>query len=140
MPARLPTRSALNFLLLACSMFGLESQVEAAVLNVARYDAFKLAEAVLGGQVHRVQRMLDGLQAEGEAPVLVHYALAEDVRTLNRVRAAMDDGRPLPVHVNMPDLKDEHFGQWLALLLIGVAVLLAWRVSAGPRGAPGTSP
>ena len=73
------------------------AQVEAAVLNVARYDAFKLAEAVLGGQVHRVQRMLDGLQAEGEAPVLVHYALAEDVRTLNRVRAAMDDGRPLPV-------------------------------------------
>lgn len=36
-------------------------QVEAAVLNVARYDAFKLAEAVLGGQVQRVQRMLDGL-------------------------------------------------------------------------------
>lgn len=31
-------------------------------------------------------------------------------------------------------------GQWLALLLIGAAVLLAWRVSAGPRGAPGTSP
>ena len=31
MSARLPTRSALNFLLLACSMFGLESQVEAAV-------------------------------------------------------------------------------------------------------------
>ena len=72
-------------------------QVESAVLNVARYDAFKLAEAVLGGQMGRAQRMLDGLQAEGEAPVLVHYALAEDVRTLNRVRAAMDDGRPLPV-------------------------------------------
>ena len=73
------------------------AQVEAAVLNVARYDAFKLAESVLGGQVHRVQRMLDGLRAEGETPVLVHYALAEDIRTLNRVRAAMDDGRPLPV-------------------------------------------
>lgn len=28
------------------------------------------------------------------------------------------DGRPLPVHVNMPDLKDEHFGQWLALFHI----------------------
>jgi DNA polymerase-3 subunit delta len=27
-----------------------------------------------------VQRMLDGLQAEGEAEVLVHWALAEDIR------------------------------------------------------------
>lgn len=72
-------------------------QVEAAVLNVARFDAFKLAEAVLGGQLARVQRMLDGLQAEGEAAVLVHWALSEDIRTLNRVRAAMDAGRPLPL-------------------------------------------
>lgn len=72
-------------------------QVESSVLNVARFDAFKLAEAVLGGQVARVQRMLDGLQAEGEAPVLVHWALAEDIRTLNRVRSAMDAGRPLPL-------------------------------------------
>ena len=72
-------------------------QVEAAVLNVARYDAFKLAEAVLGGQPLRAQRMLDGLQAEGEAPVLVHWALADDVRTLYRVRAALDAGKPLPV-------------------------------------------
>ncbi|MDP2220964.1 MAG: DNA polymerase III subunit delta [Hydrogenophaga sp.] len=72
-------------------------QVEAAVLNVARYDAFKLAEAVLGGQSLRVQRMLDGLQAEGEAAVLVHWALAEDIRTLNRIRRAMDAGRPLPM-------------------------------------------
>jgi DNA polymerase-3 subunit delta len=72
-------------------------QVESAVLNVARFDAFKLAEAVLAGQVARVQRMLDGLQAEGEAPVLVHWALAEDIRTLNRVRTAVDEGRPLPL-------------------------------------------
>ncbi len=72
-------------------------QVETAVLNVARYDAFKLAEAVLGGQVLRVQRMLDGLQAEGVAAVLVHWALAEDIRTLHRVRSALDGGRPLPM-------------------------------------------
>jgi DNA polymerase-3 subunit delta len=29
--------------------------------------------------------------------VLVHWALAEDIRTLNRVRGAMDAGRPLPM-------------------------------------------
>jgi DNA polymerase-3 subunit delta len=72
-------------------------QVESAVLNVARYDPFKLAEAVLDGQALRVQRMLDGLQAEGEAPVLVHWALAEDIRALHRVKAAVAQGRPLPL-------------------------------------------
>ncbi len=73
------------------------AQVEAAVLNVARYDAFKLAEAVLAGHTARVQRMLDGLQAEGEAAVLVHWALSEDIRTLARVRQALDAGRPMPM-------------------------------------------
>ena len=72
-------------------------QVESAVFNVARYTPFKLAEAVLGGQVARVQRMLDGLQAEGEAAVLVHWALSEDIRTLHRIRMSMDAGRPLPM-------------------------------------------
>jgi len=72
-------------------------QVESAVLNVARYDVFKLSEAVLGGQTARVQRMLDGLQAEGEAEVLVHYALSEDIRALKRVKDAMAQGRPLPM-------------------------------------------
>jgi DNA polymerase-3 subunit delta len=72
-------------------------QVEGAVLNVARYDVFKLSEAVLGGQALRVQRMLDGLQAEGEAEVLVHYTLADDIRALKRVKDAMAQGRPLPM-------------------------------------------
>jgi DNA polymerase-3 subunit delta len=72
-------------------------QVESAVLNVARYDVFKLSEAVLGGQAARVQRMLDGLQAEGEAEVLVHYTLAEDIRALKRVKDAIAAGQPLPM-------------------------------------------
>jgi DNA polymerase-3 subunit delta len=74
-----------------------QSQVESAVLNVARYDVFKLSESVLSGQVARVQRMLDGLQAEGEAAVLVHYTLAEDIRALKRVKEAMAEGKPLPM-------------------------------------------
>ncbi len=73
------------------------AQVESAVLNVARYDVFKLSEAVLAGQVARVQRMLDGLQAEGEAQVLVHYTLSEDIRALKRVKDATAAGRPLPM-------------------------------------------
>src|SRR5437868_10858597 len=72
-------------------------QVENAVLNVARYDVFKLSEAVLAGQAVRVQRMLEGLKAEGEAEVLVHYTLSEDIRALKRVKDAMVAGRPLPL-------------------------------------------
>jgi len=72
-------------------------QVESAVLNVARYDVFKLSEAVLAGHAVRVQRMLDGLKAEGEAEVLVHYTLSEDIRALKRVKDAMNQGRPLPM-------------------------------------------
>lgn len=72
-------------------------QIEGAVLNVARYDVFKLSEAVLAGQTLRVQRMLDGLQAEGEAEVLVHYTLSEDIRALKRVKDAMAQGRPMPM-------------------------------------------
>jgi DNA polymerase III subunit delta len=72
-------------------------QVEAAVLNVARYDVYKLGEAVLAGQTARVLRMLDGLRAEGEAPVLVHWTLAEDIRALRRVKEATEQGKPLPL-------------------------------------------
>lgn len=72
-------------------------QVESAVLNVARYDVFKLSEALLAGELGRARRMLEGLQAEGEAPVLVHYTISEDIRALKRARDALDQGRPLPL-------------------------------------------
>ncbi len=73
------------------------AQVERAVGNVARYDVFKLSEAVLSGQVQRVQRMLDGLQGEGESEVLVHYTLSEDIRALKRCKDGLLQGRPVPV-------------------------------------------
>jgi DNA polymerase-3 subunit delta len=73
------------------------ADIEAAVLDVARFDVFKLSEAVLSGAVPRLLRMLDGLEAEGEAAVLVHWTLAEDARALARVRSALDAGRPLPM-------------------------------------------
>ncbi|MFG6467948.1 DNA polymerase III subunit delta [Roseateles sp. BYS87W] len=73
------------------------ADIEAAVLDVARFDVFKLSEAVLSGAVPRLLRMLDGLEAEGEAAVLVHWNLAEDARALARVRAALDAGKPLPL-------------------------------------------
>lgn len=72
-------------------------QIQAAVLDVARYDVFQLGAAVLSGQADRALRMLDGLRAEGEAAVLVHWTLAEDIRQLKKARDAMDAGKPLPM-------------------------------------------
>ena len=74
-----------------------QAQVESAVLDVARFNVFKLTEAALAGQTARVQRMLEGLQAEGVAAVLVHHTLAEDIRNLKRVKDAVLAGRPLPM-------------------------------------------
>ena len=94
-------------------------QVEAAVLDVARYDVFKLGEAVLAGQVARALRMLDGLRAEGESPVLVHWTLAEDIRALQRVRAAQAEGKPLPLalrEARVWGLKERLFERALPLL------------------------
>lgn len=70
-------------------------QIHDAVLNVARYDVFKLNEAMLSGDAARLTRMLEGLQGEGEALPLVLWAVAEEIRTLLKLKAAMNQGRPL---------------------------------------------
>ncbi|MEK8026327.1 DNA polymerase III subunit delta [Pseudaquabacterium rugosum] len=75
-------------------------QVEAAVLNVARYDVTKLVEAVMMGHVPRLLRVLDGLQAEGEATVMVLWHLSDTIGALRRLRRAIDAGRPMPVAFN----------------------------------------
>jgi len=72
-------------------------QIESAVLNVARYDVFRLGEAVLAGQAARALRMLEGLRSAGEAAVLVQWTLAEDIRNLKRVKDALAAGKPLPL-------------------------------------------
>lgn len=72
-------------------------QIEDAVVDVARFNVFKLSEAVLAGQTARALRMIEGLQAEGEAAVLVHWALSDDILGLYRARQALDGGKPLPM-------------------------------------------
>lgn len=67
-------------------------QVKDAVMDVARYDIFKLSEAMLGGNAERFARILDGLRAEGTATVLVLWAISEDIRTLGKVLQAVQRG------------------------------------------------
>jgi DNA polymerase-3 subunit delta len=70
-------------------------QVQDAVLNVARYDVFKLSEAMLAGNPARLVRMLEGLKGEGEALPLVLWAVSEEIRTLLKLKAGLAQGRPL---------------------------------------------
>ena len=72
-------------------------QIHDAVLNVARYDVFKLSEAMLAGDPARLVRMLEGLKGEGEALPLVLWAVAEEIRTLLKLKSGMAQGRPLGV-------------------------------------------
>jgi DNA polymerase III subunit delta len=64
-------------------------QVKNSVMNVARYDVFKLSEAMLAGDLTRYTHILNGLRAEGTATVLILWTLAEDIRTLGKVLRAM---------------------------------------------------
>lgn len=69
------------------------ADAETAVANVARFDVFQLAAAWMGGDTVRLQRLLDGLAAEGDEPVLLLWAVTEDIRTLIRLTAALKQGQ-----------------------------------------------
>ncbi len=66
-----------------------------AVLNVARYDAFKLNEAMLAGDKARLARMLDGLKSEGEAPPKILWVLSDEIRAVAKVQAGLAQGEDL---------------------------------------------
>ena len=70
-------------------------QVKDAVMDVARYDIFKLSEAMLTGNAARFARILEGLRAEGAATVLVLWAMTEDIRTLGKVLQSLQRGGSL---------------------------------------------
>ncbi len=57
-------------------------QVEAAVLNVARYDVSDLREALKNRDTVRAVRTLEGLRGEDAAPPLVLWALATEARAV----------------------------------------------------------
>ena len=65
-----------------------DSAVREAVLNVSRFDAFQLGEAVLAGDAARTSRILQGLQDEGENAVAVMNPLMWALRPLVRIKQA----------------------------------------------------
>lgn len=72
-----------------------EEQIRSAVLKVARYDIFELTESILSGDAARLNRMLDGLQGEGEPLPLILWSVSDELRTLHKVQSALLAGDAL---------------------------------------------
>lgn len=71
------------------------AEAQAAVANVARFDVFQLSAAWMSGNSERMVRLLDGLAAESNEPVLLLWVISEDIRTLLRLLAAQKQGKHL---------------------------------------------
>ncbi len=74
--------------------------LEDSVANVSRFNPFQLVSAIHEaandekGDTARIQRMLDGLKAEGDAPPLILWVITNEIRLLARVRGVTRSGRP----------------------------------------------
>ncbi len=118
--------------------------VRDAVLNVARYDVDKLRTALLEGDAARCARLLEGLKGEGEAPPLVLWALANEVRSLANLRQGLDEGQQLQGLLKAERIFDERRKQALqrALPRLGgaqlrTAILHAARIDRMIKGLAG---
>lgn len=72
-----------------------EDGVLAAVANSARFDVFRLVDALLGGDARRSFGVLAGLRAEGAEPALVVWALSRELCLLARMAAAVGRGQQI---------------------------------------------
>ena len=63
-------------------------QLQQEVADYARFDVFKLAEALLAGQLNKSVRILSGLKAEGVAEPVVLWALSREIRALLQLQQA----------------------------------------------------
>jgi DNA polymerase III subunit delta len=76
--------------------------LEDSVANVSRFNPFQLVSAIHDAAndnagndgAARIQRMLDGLKAEGEALPLILWVVTNEIRMLARIRGVTRSGRP----------------------------------------------
>lgn len=66
--------------------------VLAAVATSARYDVFRLSDAVRAGDLERALTVLAGLRAEGVQPVLVLWSLAREISLWSELKYAEAHG------------------------------------------------
>jgi DNA polymerase-3 subunit delta len=82
-----------------------EAAVLEAVANSARFDVFRLTEALVAGDTRRSIRVLEGLRAEGVQAVLVSWALGREISLLAKLKFAILKGEP-------PDKALARHGVW----------------------------
>jgi DNA polymerase-3 subunit delta len=69
--------------------------VSAGVADSTRYDVFKLIDAGLGGDINRCVRMTTGLKAEGVEPLFIVNMLVREIRTVETIKTAINQGAGL---------------------------------------------
>ncbi len=69
--------------------------VTEAVSDNARYNLFEMVDSALGGNASASLRMLHGLRAEGTEAAVVLWAVSREIRTLQQVQAACNEGQDL---------------------------------------------
>lgn len=72
-----------------------EEAVLEVVTNSARFDVFRLTDALADGDPSRALRVLSGLRNEGAQPVLVAWALSREISLLTRLKYAVLHGESL---------------------------------------------
>jgi DNA polymerase-3 subunit delta len=72
-----------------------EDAILEAVAVSARFDVFRLSDAVLAGDAGRALAVLRSLRAEGVEPTLVCWALSREIVLLGRLKFALGSGESL---------------------------------------------
>lgn len=70
--------------------------IVASTSNMARFQVSDVSQALLTGQVSRLQRLFAGLEAVGEQPYSLHWSIGNDIHNLYQIRMALQAGEPLP--------------------------------------------
>lgn len=96
-----------------------------AVADVARFDVFDLAQSWMLTDAQRVMHLCRSLQAEGEEPVLLLWAVSEDLRALLRLKAMQAQGEGEQViRRNLRLWGDKYFWAQRALKRLGAKRIL----------------
>lgn len=69
-----------------------KTMIEDDVADSARFDVFKLMDALLAGKLNRAIKILQGLKAEGVAAPVVLWALSREVRVLLNIKTELSRG------------------------------------------------
>lgn len=71
------------------------ADVLSAVSDSSRYGVFELIDGALAGKLQRTLRVLEGLRSEGVDPVLIHWVLARELRSLCIMATGLAAGKPV---------------------------------------------